>query len=149
MSAETTARKQRGRPFPKGRSGNPAGRPLGARGRATVLAEALMDAEAEDITRIVIAGAKARDQVCLRLCMDRILPPRRDRAVRFDLPKMASAADAVGAMARVLEAVASGELRPSEGEAVSRLVATWIQSFQVVDIERRLIALENTTCTAP
>ncbi len=31
MSAETTAKKQRGRPFPPGVSGNPSGRPKGSR----------------------------------------------------------------------------------------------------------------------
>ena len=34
-SAETTVPKQRGRPFPKGVSGNPAGRPLGSKNFST------------------------------------------------------------------------------------------------------------------
>ena len=47
MSAANTARNQRGRPFTKGQSGNPAGKPKGARHRATLAAEALLDGEAE------------------------------------------------------------------------------------------------------
>lgn len=144
-TAETTAKKQRGRPFPKGRSGNPTGRPVGARNRATVLAETLIDDEARAIIIAVIAKAKAGDPVCLRLCMERILPPRRDRAVQFDLPKMETASDAVGVMGWVLHAVAHGELTPSEGETISRLVATWIQDLQVVDFEQRLARLEKVT----
>jgi len=142
-TAETTTRKQRGRPFSKGRSGNPAGRPVGARGRAAAFTEALMDSEATEIVRKAIAKAKAGDSVCLRICIDRILPPRRDRTVQFDLPQLESAADAVRAMSSVLVAVASGELTPSEGETISGIVATWMQSLQISDFEQRLARLEK------
>ena len=47
MAAENTAGKQRGQPFRKGQSGNPRGRPAGARNAATVIAEQLLDGEAE------------------------------------------------------------------------------------------------------
>ena len=39
--------RQRGRPFQKGVSGNPNGRPLGARNKATLRLEALLDATGE------------------------------------------------------------------------------------------------------
>jgi hypothetical protein len=114
MTAETTASKQRGRPFPKGRSGNPRGRPLGARNAATVVAEQLLDGEAEALTRKVIEAAKGGDMVALRICLDRILPPRRERPVRFKLPELGSAADASKAMAAITTAAANGELTPYE-----------------------------------
>lgn len=63
MSAETTAPKQRGRPFPKGRSGNPRGRPPGARNAATVLAEQLLDGEAEALIRKLVQG-QAGQRAC-------------------------------------------------------------------------------------
>jgi hypothetical protein len=85
MSAETTAPKQRGRPFPRGVSGNPRGRPAGPRNAATTIAEQLLDGEADALTRKAIERAKQGDVVALRLCLDRILPPRRERPVRFRL----------------------------------------------------------------
>lgn len=84
--AKKTAEKQRGRPFEPGQSGNPAGRPLGSRNKATMAVENLLDAEAEAITRKAIELAKDGDMTAVRLCLERILPPRRDRPVIFELP---------------------------------------------------------------
>src|SRR5207248_1837063 len=83
IMAEITAGKQRGRPFRRGESGNSAGRPVGARHKATVAAETLLDGEAEGLTRKVLEMALAGDNVAMRLCLERILPPRRERPVRF------------------------------------------------------------------
>src|SRR6266478_9460794 len=81
--ADKTAGKQRGRPFLRGESGNPAGRPMGARHKATVAAEALLDGEAEALDGKAVEMALAGDGTTLRLCLDRIIPPRRERPVRF------------------------------------------------------------------
>src|SRR5262249_5233277 len=85
---ENTASSQRGRPFVAGQSGNPSGRPRGARNKATLLAEALLDGEAEAITRKLIEKGLEGDSTALRLCLERLLSPRRDRRVEFDLPKI-------------------------------------------------------------
>ena len=45
-------------PFEKGKSGNPSGRPVGARNRATLAMEALLDGAAEAITRKAVDLAK-------------------------------------------------------------------------------------------
>src|SRR3954470_16848279 len=109
-----SAGEQRGRPFKKGQSGNPAGKPKGARHRTTMAVDALLEGEAETITRKAVELAKAGDTVALRLCMDRLAPPRRDRPVPFTLPKLDTVADAKAASAAILEAVAEGELTPNE-----------------------------------
>jgi hypothetical protein len=63
--------------FRKGRSGNPKGRPAGARNKATQTAELLLDGEAEALTRRAVELALAGDGMALRLCLERIIPPRR------------------------------------------------------------------------
>src|SRR3954447_8683346 len=92
--------------FQKGQSGNPLGKPKGARHRVTVAAETLLEGEAEAITRKAIELAKGGDGPALRLCMDRILPARRDRPIFFNLPPLTKAADAVEANAALVAAVA-------------------------------------------
>ena len=92
-NAVNTARKQRGKPFEPGRSGNPAGKPKGSRNVTTLAVEALLDGEADALTRKAIELARAGDMQALKLCMDRIVPPRRDRPVSFMLPKIEGPAD--------------------------------------------------------
>src|SRR5215216_155339 len=77
-----------------GQSGNPSGRPKGARNKTTVALETLLDGEAEAITRKAIELAKTGDMATIRLCLDRLIPPRRDRHVTFAVPKIATARDA-------------------------------------------------------
>jgi hypothetical protein len=122
MQAENSVRKQRGRPFPKGQSGNPAGKPKGARNRATLAAEALLEGEAEALTRKAIDLALAGDVTALRLCLERLLPPRKDRLISLQLPKIVDAEATVQAKAEVIEAVARGQITPSEGAVIAGLV---------------------------
>src|ERR1043166_3904236 len=70
--------------FRKGRSGKPAGRPPGSRNRATVAAEALLEGEAQALTRKAIELALEGDTTALRLCLERIVPQRKSRTVAFD-----------------------------------------------------------------
>src|SRR4051794_36945675 len=50
-AAEKTVSKPRGRPFERGKSANPSGRPKGSRNKTTMAVEALLDGEADTITR--------------------------------------------------------------------------------------------------
>ena len=70
--------------FKPGQSGNPAGKPKGTRNKATLAVEALLDGEAEELTRKAIELAKTGDIPALRICLDRILPPRKDRPLNLD-----------------------------------------------------------------
>ena len=89
MSSENTIRKQPpGRRFQPGVSGNPASRPKGAKNKSTLAAEALLDGEAEALTRKAVEMALGGDTVALRLCLERLMPPRRDRPVAVPLPQI-------------------------------------------------------------
>ena len=54
--------------------------------------EVLLDGEAKAIARKAIEKALEGDMAALRLCLERLLPPRRDRPVTFELPKIAAIA---------------------------------------------------------
>ncbi len=128
--------KQRGG-FKPGQSGNPAGKPKGARNRATLAIEALLDGEAEALTRKAIERALQGDSLALKLCLERLLPPRRDRAAPFDLPSLKEAADCRDAFAAIVAATAEGELTPSEGTTMAKLVAGFAAVDDATDADRR------------
>lgn len=141
--AENSPGKQRGRPFAKGTSGNPSGKPKGARHRSTLAAEALLEGEAEALTRKAVELALAGDTVALRLCLDRLVPPRRDRPVLFELPPLATAADAPKALATITAAVASGDLTPAEAGDLSALVERFVRAVEAAELEVRISELER------
>ena len=132
-------------PFAKGESGNRAGRPPGARHKATLAAEALLDGESEALTRKAVEAALGGDMAALRLCLDRIVPPRRERPVNFKIPPLKSAEDAAVAMAAITEAVAAGELLLGEAESASALVERFVRTIEAGEFEKRLRALEAAT----
>src|SRR5215203_4516920 len=139
---EDTGRKQNKPQFQPGRSGNPRGRPPGARHKTTRAIDALFDGEAEALTRKAIELAKAGDLVALRLCLDRVCPPRKERPVRFALSALNTAADAKEALAAILKGVAEGELTPGEAAELSRLLDSFTRVLEVSEFEERLTRLE-------
>ena len=145
--AEDTPPKQpkrgRGRPFDAGSSGNPAGRPAGSRNKVTTAVEALLEGEAEQVTRQCIEMAKAGDNVAMRLVMERIAPVRRGRPVRFTLPSLDGPSDLVRALAGILTATAAGELTPDEAGLVAGILETKRRALETTELETRLAALEK------
>src|SRR5918994_492725 len=113
--------KKRGR-FQKGQSGNPAGRPKGSRHATTMAMQALLDGEADNLTRKAVEMALTGDTVAMRLCIDRLLPARKDRPIVFELPKMEKVDDVVKASAAIVDAAAAGQITPSEAGEFSKLV---------------------------
>lgn len=122
-------------------AGNP-GKPRGTRHKATQAVLALLDGEAEALTRQAVTMALDGDGAALRLCLERIAPPRRDAPVTFDLPHMETARDAVKAAGAVLEAVAEGELTPTEGAHIMGLVENYRRTLETSELEARVAALE-------
>jgi hypothetical protein len=141
--ADKTVGKQRGRPFRRGESGNPAGRPLGSRHKATLAAEALLDGEVEALTRKAVEMALAGDGTALRLCLDRILPPRRERPVNFKLPRLQAPGDAAKAMAALTDAVATAEITPGEAAELAKLVEAFVRALEASELDQRLRTIEE------
>jgi hypothetical protein len=129
--------------FQIGISGNPNGRKAGSRNKATLLLEALLDGEAEAVTRTVIQKAKAGDMIAARLVLDRIVPPVKERRVQLALPSVQSAKDIANALQQVIAAVAGGDIAPHEGQAIATLLDTQRKAIETEALEQRLTQLEE------
>ncbi len=147
MNQENTAKttgEQRGRPFPKGQSGNPAGRPQGSRNKATLAMEVLLDGQAETITQKAIDLALQGDMTALRFCLERVLPPRKSRPVNITLPEVKTVEGVAEAQAAVVQAVADGDLTPEEGSTITGILEARRKAIETQDHEGRISALEAT-----
>lgn len=135
-------RQARGR-FAKGRSGNPKGRPAGARTRATLLLDKIGQDAAPDIVRALIEKAREGDLFAISILAPRVWPVRRGRPVRLDLPALNTAADLAAAVGAVAGAVAAGEITPEEGQSVAAVLELHRRAIETNDHEKRLAALEQ------
>jgi len=119
------------------------GRPRGARNRTTMAVLELLDGQAEALTQRAVELALAGDTVALRLCLERIAPPRKDSPVTFPLPRMVNAQDAAEAAGAVLMAVSAGDLTPIEAMQIMGLVDSFRRTLEVTELEARVAALEG------
>jgi hypothetical protein len=142
MSLANTRRKQAGG-FQKGKSGNPAGRPAGSRNNATLACEALLEGQAEALTQKAVDMALAGDPVALRICLERICPVRKDRAVRFPLPPITSARDAADIAAAIAQAVAAGQLTPSEAAELGKVIEIYVKAYQTAELNDRVACVKQ------
>ena len=143
QAPQKTQYRPRGKPWPKGQSGNPAGRRRGSRNKATLMAALYLDGEAEGLARKAVEMAYAGDLLALRLCLERTLAPRRDRPEPFRLPRVESAADLAPAMAAVMAAAAGGIIRTGQAADMASVIATRLRALEADEFNRRLLVVEH------
>ena len=82
----------------------------------------MLEGEAEQITRKAIDLALAGDLTAIRLCMERLLPPRKDRPVQLDLPPIGTVGQVSLAMAAVSRAISEGQITPGLEKLEERIL---------------------------
>lgn len=129
--------------FVKGQSGNPKGKPKGVRHATTQISYALMEGNLAEVLATVIERAKSGDMTACRMIVDKVLPNTKDRPITLHLPQITDL-DGVGkAQAEILQAVAIGEITPSEGEKIACIIEARRRSIETIDLEARISHLET------
>jgi hypothetical protein len=141
--AAKAAPKQRGRPFAKGQSGNPKGRPEGSRTNIAMRVDELLEAEFEAVTIALLDKAKEGDATALRMVMDRIAPSRKSRPIQIELPSIRTLGGVTDASEAILAAVANGTITPDEGQALSVIVEGRRKVIETDDLAKRISDLEE------
>jgi len=129
-------------PFEKGKSGNPNGKPRGARNRSTAIAENLLKAHAAALVKKALQLALDGDQTCLRICLERLVPMQKVAPLKVDLPDVAAVADIPKLFAAITEKLREG-IAPSGAATLIDLAEASRKSLEVVEIESRISALEE------
>ena len=128
--------------FKKGQSGNPKGKPKGAKHKVTQAAMVLLDGEAEALTRKAIELALDGDVTALRLCLDRIAPSLKSTAplINIDIEQPESLTDTAKAF---VDAAANGEIPPDIAAQLVSAVASVARVEEMENVKLRLETLER------
>ncbi|MCA8278504.1 DUF5681 domain-containing protein [Burkholderia cepacia] len=126
--------------FKKGQSGNPAGKPRGARDKRTALRE-LLQPHAADLVAKAVELAKAGDTTALRICIDRCIPAIKAKDAPVDLPDLTGSLVEQGEA--VMRAMARGRITPDEANAVMQVISAQARIIEVDELEKRLSILEG------
>jgi hypothetical protein len=85
----------------------------------------------------------------IRVCLDRMVPPRKDRTVAFELPKLLKPEDAIAATSALAAAVSAGEITPSEAAELAKVVGSFVQALELHDLAERIARLEEAAKALP
>ena len=129
--------------FAKGKSGNPRGRPAGARNKASLMLDKLMERGAQDIVETVIDRAKGGDMTAARLILERLIPPAKERPIAIELPPTSDAQGVADAQALVIASMASGGLLPGEASTIMSMLESRRKGIETVELEARIKSLEE------
>ena len=99
--------------------------------RASRSAQAQLDSLRMALICKALDMAESGNVPALRLCFERILPTRKERPVSFNLPAVRSGADAAKFMRAVVEAMACGDVTPSEAKQMARVIDTFVRTLVI------------------
>ena len=126
-------------PYKPGESGNPKGKPKGAKSKFTKFRE-LLEPHAEELFGKAVEMAMNGDATAMRLCVERLVPAYRAASNTINLPKMKGTPTEQAQAA--LEAMANGELTLDDANGVLTAITQTTKIKEIDDLEKRISALE-------
>ena len=109
--------------FPKGSSGNPAGRPRGTKNKLSLLRERISEDDASDVLQIVRQMALDGDKKAVMFLAENLWQRPKGRLIELDLPKIRTQRDVAIASDRIFKAVTSGQITLEEGKELDEFVS--------------------------
>ena len=109
----------------------------------TAIASNLLATEAAEITRALVRKAIAGNMKALRLCIERLVPFSRERALPVKIPAAQDALQITVALQAVFDGLRAGRLTASEAQKLAGLLENQRKAIETSDLEERLQALES------
>lgn len=129
--------------FTKGSVPNPKGRPRGSRNKATIIAQQMLDGQSEELVSKAIELALDGDQTMLRICLERLVPVRKDSPISVRLPRLDGIEKAGDVMKKIVRDVANSKLTVEEGNKLISMVERYVGIVELSDLEARVQKLEE------
>jgi hypothetical protein len=119
------------------------GRVQGSRNNATIAMQEMLSGESGALTRKAIDMALGGDTTALRICIDRLVPPCKDRPIHLKVPPMTNTGDAVSIMEKITTSVMEGEITPSEAMSVAGVVEVYRKTIETQQVVNKCIEIEE------
>ena len=103
----------------------------------------LLEGESLKLTRKAIEEAMDGNMVALKLCLERLVPPAKERPVDITFPKVSDASDLAKLTATLLSAVGNGDLDPGQAASLAKVIETHRNTLELAEIESRLQKIEE------
>ncbi|MBF0292784.1 MAG: hypothetical protein HQK86_11585 [Nitrospinae bacterium] len=126
--------------FKKGVSGNLRGRPKGARDKRIELRK-LFESHAPALVNKAVEMALAGDTTAMRLCLDRIVAPKKDDPIT--LPELRDKPTLSAKAQLVLDFVSDGGITPGEADSIMKTITGLMKVREFDEIEKRIEVLEK------
>jgi Family of unknown function (DUF5681) len=132
----------RGRPFAPGNKLG-RGRPRGSRNKSTLALQEMLGQHSEALVKKCVVMALNGDTTAMRLCIERLIAPRKQSPVKFKLPPITSLSGLAQAQISMLETLSRGQLTPAEAESIGNLFENRRRMLETEDLAARLDAIEQ------
>jgi hypothetical protein len=129
-----------GRPFQKGQSGNPAGRPPGSRNKLRAIVEEALAPALPDLLDQVLELARDGNIQAMKLIFAQL--PRERETIELALPPITSMAEIAAANQAIVTAIAAGALSPESGQRLASLLQLQMQMIEWVEFGQIIAGVE-------
>jgi len=124
--------------FKKGNSGNPAGKPKGAKDKRTAL-RSMLEPHKDALIKVVVEKALSGDTTALRICLDRLIAPMRSNPIRIS--KFAGSLAERGD--QVMTSIGKGEIGIDEAASLMAVLQSQARIIEATELDKRIAALEQ------
>jgi hypothetical protein len=132
----------RGKPFQPGNTLG-RGRPKGSSNKPKSPAQELLEEYHLALTRKCLSLAASGNLAAMRICMDRLAPPRPNGCIRISLPKIRTLQDVEMAADKIMQAMGRSRIMPAEGKTVTESLMLIAQMIGNTQMQTRIEKLEE------
>jgi len=126
--------------YKPGQSGNPTGKPKGAKDKRTALRE-LLNPHAEGLVNKAVDLALGGDTTALRLCLERLMPPIKARTEAIELePHVGSMTEQAS---EFINKMIEGVITPEETNTLLQTLLAQSKIIEFDELDKRVKLLEE------